>query len=225
MNVEIWSDVACPWCYIGKRRFEAALQRFAHREQVKVTWRSFQLDPQAPLISIETMTELLARKYGMTTDQAAASHARIGALAAEEGLTYRLSGVRYTNTFDAHRLLHLAADRGVQDAMKERLMHAYFTENLPVGDVDTLVDLAADVGLDPIEARAVLQSDRYAVDVQADMELAAALGIRGVPFFVVDETYGVSGAQPAETFLEILNRAWADTHPLPAVAGADSEGH
>jgi predicted DsbA family dithiol-disulfide isomerase len=224
MRVEIWSDVVCPWCYIGKRRFEAALDRFAHRDALDVRWRSFELDPHAPPRYAGTLDEMLARKYGVTPAQAAAMNARVTAMAATEGLEYHLDRARPGNTFDAHRLLHLAAARGRQGELKERLMNAYFTAGLPVGDAATLVRIAAEAGLDEAEARATLSGDAYAAEVRADEQRAAALGITGVPFFVVDERYGVSGAQPADVLLTALERAWASARPL-AMVGTSDDGN
>lgn len=225
MHVEIWSDVVCPWCYIGKRRFESALAQFRHRDNVTVTFRSFQLDPTAPRSSDVPANERLARKYGVSEAQAAAMNERVSALAAQEGLDYHLEQARYANTFDAHRLIHLAAAHNCQQEVKERLLRAYFTEGAAIGDPETLARLAAEAGIDPDEARGVLDSDAYAGDVLADERQARELGITGVPFFVVDEKYGVSGAQPAELFKEVLERAWSDAHPLimAGMAGADSD--
>lgn len=219
MEVEIWSDVVCPWCYIGKRRFEKALEQFPHREAVNVHWRSFELDPNAPQQYPGTLNEMLARKYGTTPGQAAQMNARVSGLAADEGLDYHLDEAKPSNTFNAHRLLHLAAERGKQAEVKERLMRAYFTEGQPVGDPETLARLVAEAGLDVGEARAALATDEYADDVRADEERAAMFGIRGVPFVVIDERYGVSGAQPTEVFLQALQTAWAAAQPLTLVGG------
>ena len=227
MKVDIWSDVVCPWCYIGKRRFEAALARFEHRDEVEVTWHSSELDPAAPALRRAGTAEHLAGKYGMSLEQARAMQQRMTDAAAAEGLNFRFDRARSGNTFDAHRLLHLAASRGVQDAVKERLLAAYFAEGEPVGDREALVRLAAQAGLDAEEARTVLASDAYADEVRADERRAAALGITGVPFFVIDDTYGVSGAQPPELLLEALRTAWAESHPLVrlgAGAGAGLDG-
>ena len=213
VKVEIWSDVVCPWCYIGKRRFERGLAAFEHRDEVQVVWRSFELDPRAPRESAEDPVDRLARKYGMTREAALAAQARVTGLAAGEGLTYRLDVARPANTFNAHRLLHLAAECGVQDAAEERLFAAYFTEGRPLGDVDTLVALAGESGLDEAAARSVLLGDAYAQAVAGDEREAAALGITGVPFFAIDRRYGISGAQPAELIQRALERAWADAHP------------
>ena len=214
MKVEIWSDVVCPWCYIGKRRFEAALAAFAHRDAVEVVWRSFQLDPDAPADDTRPVNAVLAQKYGVSLQQAAAMSAQVSALAAADGLEYHLDQAQRSNTFAAHRLIHWAASQDRQDAMKERLLRAYFTEGAAVGDSATLAQLAADIGLPADEARAVLDSTAYTADVRADEQRAQALGIRGVPFFVLDETYAISGAQPAEVFTQALDQAWAATHPL-----------
>ena len=213
MKVEIWSDVVCPWCYIGKRRFERALESFEHRDEVEVRWRSFELDPGAPQESTGDPVDRLAGKYGMSREAALAAHARVTGLAEQEGLTYHLDRARHGNTRDAHRLLHLAAERGVQAALKERLMAAYFTDGQAIGDPDTLAAIASASGLDEAEARGVLNGDAYADAVTADEREAAELGISGVPFFVIDRRYGVSGAQPAELIRAGLERAWAEASP------------
>lgn len=218
MKVEIWSDVVCPWCYIGKRRFENALAGFEHRDQVEVIWRSFQLDPNAPANTHEPLNELLAGKYGVSLAQATAMNERVTGIAAEEGLEYHLDRAKHSNTFDAHRLIHLAAKHGKQAEMKERLMRAYFTEGEPIGDTDTLVRLASDIDLDAAEARAVLTGGDFAGEVKADLQRARAFGIRGVPFFAIDEKYGISGAQPTEVFDEALEQMWIESHPLVAIA-------
>ena len=224
MRVEIWSDIVCPWCYIGKRRFETALARFPHADEVDVMWRSFELDPTAPRRREGNQIEHLARKYGMTIEQARATREHLRQVAADVGLEYRFDVAQPGNTLDAHRLLHLAASRGIQDRMKERLLAAYFTEGAPIGDRDTLVQLAGAVGLEPTEAEATLASDDYVTDVRSDEEEAAALRITGVPFFVIDRKFGVSGAQPADFLLEALERAWSDSQLLVVTAGAESGG-
>jgi predicted DsbA family dithiol-disulfide isomerase len=230
MDVEIWSDVVCPWCYVGKRRFEQALAAFAHRDEVRVRWRSFELDGQAPAERTGDYAVMLATKYGVPVDQARQMIDTMTATAAQDGLDLRFDLARTGNTFDAHRVLHLAADRGVQDAVEERLMRATFTEGEPIGDRDALVRLAAEVGLDADEVRAVLASDRYADDVRADEQQARAYGISGVPFYVVDGRYGVSGAQPAEALLQVLETAWAEHRPTALVTaggaapGCDDDG-
>lgn len=209
MQVEIWSDVICPWCYIGKRRFEAALAQSTQRENVQVIWRSFELDPHAPRQHPGTLEEMLSRKYGVSAVQAAAMNARVTALAKEEGLAYRLSEARPGNTFDAHRLLHFAAACQLGERATERMMYAYFCEALPVGDRAALVHLAAEFGISAAEALPMLEGDSYADAVRADEARAMELGISGVPFFLFDGKFGVSGAQPVEVFTEALQQATA----------------
>lgn len=206
--VEIWSDVVCPWCYLGKRRFESALSRFEHRDDVEVVWRSFELDPNAERNPSGTSAERLAAKYGMSPEEVAASHERLTGFAAEAGLEYHLDRTRGGNTFDAHRLIQLGKARGVQDAVKERLMRAYFTDTESVDDHETLIRIASEAGLDADEARIVLASDDYADAVREDEELARRIGINGVPFFVLGRRYGVSGAQAPDVLLEALDKSW-----------------
>jgi predicted DsbA family dithiol-disulfide isomerase len=208
LTVEIWSDVVCPWCYIGKRRFEAALEAFEHADEVTVMWRSFELDQEAPKVADGTATERLAAKYGLTLERATQLHAEMTERAAAEGLDFRFDLAKSGNTFDAHRLIHLAATYGHQAAAKERLMRAYFTEGEAIADPETLVRVLAEVGVDPDEARDVLATDRFAEDVREDELLASQLGIQGVPFFVLDRRYGVSGAQPPEVLVQALQQAW-----------------
>jgi predicted DsbA family dithiol-disulfide isomerase len=224
MQVEIWSDIACPWCYVGKRRFEAALARFDHRDDVRVTWRSFELDPGAPAEREGTGAEHLAAKYGMSVEQAKAMNERMTETAAGEGLDFHFELQRQGNTFDGHRVLHLAAERGIQDALKERIMRAYFGEGALVSDHDTLVRLAGEAGLDEDEVRAVLGSDAYADAVRADERTASSLGITAVPFFVVDRALGASGAQAPEVLLQLLEEGWAARSPLAMVADGDACG-
>jgi predicted DsbA family dithiol-disulfide isomerase len=213
VKVEIWSDVVCPWCYIGKRRFEQALKRFDHAGEVEVEWKSFELDPNAPARRGPTL-EHLARKYGMSVDDARRMHERMTALAAAEGLEYHLDETQGGNTFDAHRLLQLAKERGLGDAMKERLMLAYFTETEPIGEREVLARLGEELGL--TDAAEVLESDAYADAVRRDEHEARLLGISAVPFFVVDRYYGIEGAQPPEAILETLTRAAAPDTPQVA---------
>jgi predicted DsbA family dithiol-disulfide isomerase len=206
VKIEIWSDVVCPWCYIGKRRFEAAVREFAHADEVEVEWKSFELDPSAPAHRGPTL-EHLARKYGVTVEQARAMHARMEAAAAAEGLEYHLDDTRGGNTFDAHRLLQAAKGRGLGDAMKERLMYAYFTDCEPVGEREVLARLGREVGVE--DAGEVLASDAFGDAVRSDEREARLFGIAAVPFFVVDRYYGIEGAQPPATILRALDEAWA----------------
>jgi predicted DsbA family dithiol-disulfide isomerase len=218
VDVEIWSDIACPWCYIGKRRFEAALAQFEHRDDVNVTWRSFELDPTAPAERTGDRAERLAEKYGMTVEQAHEAEQRLTSVAADEGLPFRFDIARSGSTFDGHRLVHLAETHGLQDAMKERLLRAYFTEGELMSDHDTLVRLAAEVGLDEQEVRELLAGDRYADAVRADERTAGELGISAVPTFVIDRKLGASGAQPPDALLDLLRQGWAKRSPSSALA-------
>jgi predicted DsbA family dithiol-disulfide isomerase len=218
VEVEIWSDIACPWCYIGKRRFEAALEQFEHRDDVNVTWRSFELDPGAPHERTGDRAERLAEKYGMTVEQAREAEQQLTGVAAGDGLPFRFDIARSGNTFDAHRLVHSAETHGLQDAMKERLLRAYFIEGELMSDHDTLVRLAADVGLEEREVRELLAGDRYADEVRADERAAGALGISAVPTFVVDRRLGASGAQPPDALLDLLRQGWAKHSPASALA-------
>ncbi len=226
MKVEIWSDVVCPWCYIGKRRFEAALRQFAHRDEVELVWRSFELDTAAvPSTQVRgDYADRLAAKYGRTRAQAQQMLDDMTASAAQEGLDFRFDLATGGNTFDAHRLLHLALERGVQDPLKERLDAATFGQGLSVSDHDALTALAVEVGLDEAEVREVLGSDRYADRVRADEDQATEYGISGVPFFVIEGKYGVSGAQPAEHLLRVLDQAWADAAPRLVTTGGGDAG-
>lgn len=223
MRVDIWSDVVCPWCYIGKRRFEAALARFPHRGEIELVWRSFELDSTAPPSAEEPghYAEHLAGKYSIPTERAQEMIERVTAVAAEEGLDFRFDIARRGNTFDAHRLLHLGLDRGVQDELKERLDHATFTEGLPVSDHQALTEVAVAIGLDEVEVKEVLTSDAYADSVRADQAQARAYGISAVPFFVIDGKYGIAGAQEPDTILAALEQAWSERSPLKVLAESD----
>ncbi len=213
MQVDIFSDVVCPWCYIGKRRFESALAGFANADDVTVTYRSFQLDPDAPVRSTESIEEHLAGKYGRTLEEAREMNQRVTDLAAGVGLQFHLEKAQRANTFDAHRLLHLAAARGLQLELTERLLDAYFTQGALVSDHAELTELAVGAGLDRAEVAAALTGDDFAEDVRADLALAGQFGVSGVPFFVFDRKYGVSGAQETAVFTDVLDRVWTETHP------------
>jgi len=219
LQIDVWSDIACPWCYIGKRHLEQALATFEHKDEVEIVWRAFELDPTAPKVreAIPNI-ERLAQKYRVSPEQARAMMDRVIAAGKGAGLELKLHDSKAGNTFDAHRLLHWAHELGTQDALKERMMRAYQTEGQVISDPDVLVRLAADIGLDETEARAVLASDRYAADVRADEKLAQELGITGVPFFVLAGKLGVSGAQPVDTMKQVLAKAWADRPQLEQFA-------
>jgi predicted DsbA family dithiol-disulfide isomerase len=208
MDVDIWSDIACPWCYIGKRRFEQALERFEHRDDVRVTWRSFELDPEAPAERTGDLVSRLAAKYGMSVEQARAAQEQLVQTAAAEGLDFRFDIARSGLTFDGHRIIHLAAVHGLGDEMKERLLRAYFTEGELIADHDALQRMAAEVGISKLEARIVLGGDRYADAVRADEAIAQRLGIGAVPTFVVDRRLASSGANPPEQLLSLLRQGW-----------------
>ncbi len=210
MKIEVWSDFSCPFCYIGKRRLEKALEAFEHREEIQVVYRSFELDPEAPKDAELSIHELLAVKYGLSLPQAKESNQNVAAQAKAEGLDYHFDTAIPTNTFDAHRLSHYAGEKGKAKEMTERLYRAYFTDSLHIGDRDTLVRLAEEAGLDGREAGEVLDQNRYADQVLEDEREARQLGIRGVPFVVLRGKYAVSGAQPLEIFQGALLRAWED---------------
>ena len=212
MQVEIWSDVVCPWCYLGKRRFERALESFGHRDEVSVVYRSFELDPSAPAGVTTPTVERLASKYGMNPEQARDAQRQMEERAAAEGLEFRMGELRSGNTRDAHRLLHLAKAHGRQPELAERLHRAYFTEQASIFDHAALTELAVEAGLDRDEVTRVLASDEYGDAVDTDEAMAQALGATGVPLFVIDRRYGVSGAQPPEVLTQALNQAWADAH-------------
>lgn len=228
MKIEIWSDIACPWCAIGKRRFERALEAFEHRDTVDVTWRSFELDPRAPRRRQQSQPAHLAAKYGVPLAQAQAMNARMSGEAAKEGLRFDLDHAQVGNTFDAHRLIHFAADHGRRDEVVDRLFRAYLGDGRAIGERDVLVAIAAEAGLDAGAAGTMLASDDYVVAVRDDEARARMFGISGVPFFAIDERVGVSGAQPSEVLLEVLREAWREgeaaepTAPAPAPGDADA---
>ena len=215
LRLDIWSDIACPWCYVGKRHIEQALAKFPHKDEVELVWRAFELDPSAPRVldSSQSYAERIAKKYGTQAPQAQVMIDRMTQTAANDGLELRFDRIRPGNTFDAHRLLHLAHERGLQDALKERLMRAYLTEGQAIGEPEVLAKLAVEAGLDEQETRDLLGGDRYATEVRQDEALARELGISGVPFFVLAGRLGVSGAQPADVLLGALERAWSEHKP------------
>ena len=210
MQVEIWSDPVCPWCYLGKRRFERALESFDHRDEVTVVYRSFELDPSAPPGATSPTVERLADKYGMTAGQADDAQRQMEQRAAQDGLEFRMDSLRSGNTRDAHRLLHLAKAHGVQAELAERLHRAYFTEQASIFDHSSLTELAVQAGLDRDDVIRVLGSQEYGDAVDTDEEMARALGANGVPLFIIDRRYGISGAQPPEVITGVLDRAWAE---------------
>jgi predicted DsbA family dithiol-disulfide isomerase len=222
LRVDVWSDIACPWCYVGKRRLESALERFHHRDDVNVVWHAFELDPGAPPERDASVSyvERLAKKYGRSTAQAQQMIDRTAESARGDGLDFRFDQIRSGSTFDAHRLVHFALERGKQGEMEERLFAAYFTEGCLMSDPGTLSRLAAEVGLPGEEAATTLAGDAYAKEVREDEAMASELGISGVPFYVLGGKYAVSGAQPAELFFQALTQAWEETAKGPEALDA-----
>jgi predicted DsbA family dithiol-disulfide isomerase len=213
MRVEIWSDYVCPFCYIGKRKFEMALDQFAHKDTIETVYRSFELDPGADPHSNVSTYSMLASKYGMSIEQAKASTVNVAEQAAAVGMRFHFDGTVETNTFDAHRAVHFAAEQGKEKELAERLFKAHFTDGINVGSRDRLAELSGEAGLDSAEVAEMLASNRYADVVREEEEEGSRLGIRGVPFFVIDRKYAVSGAQSPEVFLDTLNKAWDEKYP------------
>jgi predicted DsbA family dithiol-disulfide isomerase len=207
MQLEIWSDIMCPFCYMGKRRLEKAMQEFPHAEEIQVVWRSYQLDPDLKPAR-KSIHEYLAERKGMSRDWSVRVHAQVEQSAAELGLSYNFDTVVVANSFDAHRLLHLSRRDGLQERLQERLFAAYFTEGRDMGDADTLVGLGTEIGMDQSEIRTMLAGDLFADDVRRECREADELGAEGVPFFVIDRRHGFTGAQPSEVIRERLQKAW-----------------
>ena len=208
MIIDVWSDVVCPWCFIGKRRLEKALTQFGHKDEIVIRHRAFQLQPDAG----ETMptSKLLAEKYRVSPDQVKEMQANVCAVADGEGLCYNLDDTLSGNTFDAHRLLLWAATIGKEQELLEAMYSSYFEKSLPLFAHQDLVAVAQSVGIAPVDAMNILESDQFITAVNEDRELASRLGATGVPFFVIDMKYGISGAQPLEAFIETLNTAWKE---------------
>lgn len=223
MQIDIWSDIACPWCYIGKRRLETALADFPHRDAVSVTWHSYQLDPTLPERYEGTEAEYLATRKGMPIEQVRQMFEHVTEQAAGEGLTYDFDGLVVANSARAHEMLHLAKDRDLGDEVKEALLSAHFEQGVDIGDVDALVRVGTSAGLDDGEIRAALEDGRYRAAVVSDIDMARQIGVTGVPFVVVDMKYAVSGAQPPELFREVLDKAWAEQ--APALQHVDGSSH
>jgi len=226
MKVEIWSDIMCPFCYIGKRHYEAALGKFEGRDNVEVEWHSYQLDPTIPknIVSKENVYQYLADKKGISYEQSAKMHERVIEMAKNAGLDYRFDKAIVANSFDAHRLIQLAKTRGLGDAAEERLFLAYFTEGRDFGDHETLLSIGKEIGLSDEEIKSALVSDAFAAKVEQDIQEAAEIGVQGVPFFVFDRKYAVSGAQPTEYFLQALKQSlgdWKKANPDTELASAE----
>ncbi|WP_226659676.1 DsbA family oxidoreductase [Pseudalkalibacillus hwajinpoensis] len=219
MQIEVWSDFVCPFCYIGKRRLEHALSTFPHRDQVDVIFKSFELDPNAKESNGESMAELLAAKYQVSLEQAQGMCENMRQQAAGENLTYDFDKMIPTNSFDAHRLVHYAKEYGKGNEMSERLFYAFFTESKNIGDHETLALLGEDLGLKAIDIRQFLRTDEFTSQVRQDEAMGSQLGIQGVPFFVFDGKYAVSGAQPVEMFEQALTKAWEEGNKLEVMSG------
>ncbi len=210
MKIDIWSDIGCPFCYLGTTQLNQALEDFEHKHKVEVIHHSFQLDPNAPRQTDERVVEMLAKKRGIPVEQAEAMNQQVAQAFEGMGLVMNYKDAMPVNTFDAHRLVHYAASQGKQEAVLPRLFKAYFTDGKNTADVETLVTLAGEAGLDAEQVRAMLASDQYATEVQADISRAAQLGIHGVPFFIFEDKYAVSGAQGTEAFRQALQQVWAE---------------
>ena len=210
MEIKIWSDVMCPFCYIGKRRFEHALEQFADKEQVQVEWKSFQLNPYMKTDPTININQYLAEVKGWTLDHARRMNDHVTEMAAQVGLAYDFDKAVVANSFNAHRFSHFAKKHGLGDAAEEALFNAYFTEGKNIDDQDTLEQLAVSIGLDAEELRQTLESDAFAEDVKQDIDEAQRLGIQGVPFFVLNNKYGISGAQSTKVFLQALEKSFTE---------------
>lgn len=206
MKIEVWSDYVCPFCYIGKRKLEIALDQFEYKEEVKIEFKSFELDPYAPKKYDKNIHELIAEKYGMPVEQAKMSHKQLTEQAKSVGLTYNFDKMTPTNTLDAHRLFQYAKANGKGHEAEELILKAYFTDSLNISDLDVLGSIALQAGLDQEKTLTVLNSDLYKKEVREDEQLASKLNITGVPYFVFNDKYTVSGAQPSELFLELLRK-------------------
>lgn len=213
MKVEIWSDIICPFCYIGKRKFEKALEGFGAKEKVEIVWRSFQLDPGMEYLPGQSVHEYLGKRKGTTTAEGKRMNDAMTGMAKEVGLEYDFDKAIINNTTDAHRLLHLAKTKDLQNEMKERLFKAYYTEGKNIGDLEALVQLGSEVGIPANEIRNALQTGAYKKEVEQDQHTAQQVGARGVPFFVFNDKYAVSGAQSSDVFTQVLEKVWEEEKP------------
>ncbi|MBS7530241.1 DsbA family oxidoreductase [Hazenella sp. IB182353] len=223
MQIEVWSDIVCPFCYIGKRRLETALEHFKHKEQVKIIYRSFELNPHASTTNNQIYAEALAEKYQVSIEQGQDMCDSVAVQAQEDGLTYHFETMIPRNTFDAHRLIHFAADQGKMDEMSERLFYAFFTETKNIADHDTLVQIATELGLDGADVLNMLTTDAYTKEVRNDELRGSELGINGVPYFIFDRKYAISGAQPVHVFEEVLAKVWKESSGLTNIASGGDQ--
>lgn len=210
MKIEIWSDYVCPFCYIGKRKLEQAMNQLAHKDKIEIYYKSYELDPHAEETSDQSIHHLLAKKYDMSVEQMKQMNEKVMRKAAEVGLVYDFDIMKYTNTFDAHRLVKAAAKQGKEKEMVDRLFKAFFTEGKLISHHQTLIELATEVGMDPEKVETVLDSCKFTRHVRDDEEQATEIGVQGVPFFVFNEKYALSGAQPFEVFVEVLEKVWEE---------------
>lgn len=223
MKIQIWSDFVCPFCYIGKRRLEKALTHFPEDGTILLEYKSYELAADASKYTGKNMHEVLAEKYNMSLAQAQEMNANVGKQAAEEGLAYQFDTMKPTNTFDAHRLAKYAASKGKGAEMTERLLKAYFTDSLLISDATVLGELAEEIGLQAKEAIALLQSNDFASHVRADEQHARQIGVQGVPFFVFNDKYAVSGAQPVETFIQVIDKVRKEEQEKPILQSFTSD--
>ena len=224
MKIEVWSDYVCPFCYIGKRRLELALDQFPYKDQVEVEFKSFELDPNSPKNIGQNIHEVLAQKYGMSVEKAKEANQGVGQQAATVGLTFNFDEMKPTNTFDAHRLAKYAKTQGKEAVLSEKLLHAYFTESKHIGEFETLADIAESAGLERQEVLNILNDkNKFAIDVRQDESLAQQYGVRGVPYFVINQKYAISGAQPSETFMGALQKVWEEESPRPVLQDLSTE--
>ncbi|MGF3103116.1 DsbA family oxidoreductase [Rossellomorea sp. DUT-2] len=224
MKIEVWSDYVCPFCYIGKRHLEEALQQFPERDQVEIAFKSFELDPDAPVDTDMSIQEILSKKYGTSLEQAKNMTDSMTKQAATVGLDFRFDTSISTNTFDAHRLTNYAKTKGKETELTEILLHAHFTLSKHIGDKETLVRLAEQAGLDAEESQAVLESDEFTQDVRADEEEARQIGVQGVPFFVINRKYAISGAQPSDVFLSSIQKVWEEENQTDSLQPLGTDG-
>jgi len=222
MKIEIWSDVMCPFCYIGKRKFETALEKFSQKNQVEIVWKSFQLNPDMEYTEGDTLNKYLSRHNGWTEEYARSANEQVTGMAKESGLEFNLEKAIPANTLKAHRLIHLAAKSGLQDKAEETLFSAYFTEGKNVGDTDTLIALGKKIGLSDSELKDLFERNKYINEVETDILEAQQIGVRGVPFFVIDRKYAISGAQPSDVFLRAMEKAFTDSE-IPSVTNTNGE--
>ena len=208
MKVDIWSDIRCPFCYIGKRKLETALQDFNHKDEVEIVWHSFELEPDLVSNSTESIYDHLAKRKRISREQSLQMHEQMAAYAKAEGLSFNFDSIVVANSFDGHRLIHMAHAQGLGGLAKERLFKAYYTEGADISNRTVLISLGSEIGLDPIAVQEMLESDAFAEDVREDEQHAHDIGVTGVPFFVINQRYAVSGAQPSDIFLKALDHAW-----------------